>query len=49
MVQQLPLFPEPHPVLDELRQLDVMALTPIEALTKLYELHEKARGDPALG
>ncbi|MFQ3566510.1 MAG: DNA mismatch repair protein MutS [Aggregatilineales bacterium] len=36
---QMPLFSEPpHPVLSELRALQVDHLSPIEALTKLYEL-----------
>ncbi|MEW6567837.1 MAG: DNA mismatch repair protein MutS [Chloroflexota bacterium] len=37
IVRQLPLFPLTHPMLDELRQLDVSSLTPLEALNKLYE------------
>jgi hypothetical protein len=32
-------------VLDELLALDVTALTPIEALTRLYELQQKGRGE----
>ncbi len=35
--QQLALFPETNPLLDELRQLDINNLTPIEALNRLYE------------
>lgn len=35
--RQLSLFPETNPLLDELEQLDVNALSPIEALNKLYE------------
>ncbi len=35
--QQLTLFPENNPLLDELRRLDINALSPIEALNKLYE------------
>ncbi|GIV95599.1 MAG: hypothetical protein KatS3mg057_0256 [Herpetosiphonaceae bacterium] len=39
VVQQMSLFtPEPSPALEALRELDVSQLTPIEALTKLYEL-----------
>ncbi len=37
IVRQLPLFPLTHPMLEELRQLDVSSLTPLEALNKLYE------------
>ena len=37
MPQQLALFPETNPLLDELKDLDVNSLSPIEALNKLYE------------
>ena len=29
---------------EELKQLDVMAMTPIEALQKLFDLQKKAKG-----
>lgn len=32
-----------HSVLDDLLQLDVMSMTPIEALNELYRLQEEAR------
>jgi len=35
--QQLALFPETNPLLEELKALDLNSLTPIEALNKLYE------------
>lgn len=35
--QQMALFPETNPILDELNKLDVNAISPIEAITKLYE------------
>ncbi len=35
--QQMALFPEASPVLEELEQLDVTAMTPLEAINKLYE------------
>jgi len=39
---QLSLFElEPHPVLEELKSLDLTQLTPIEALNKLKELQDK--------
>ncbi len=41
--QQLALFPASHPVLDELKALDVAAMSPLEAINKLFELQEKAR------
>lgn len=41
---QLTLFEaERHPALDELESLDVSTLSPIEALTKLYELQRQVR------
>jgi DNA mismatch repair protein MutS len=43
-VQQMPLFVEKSPVLEELSKLDIDSLTPLEALTKLYELQNKIKG-----
>lgn len=43
-VAQISMFAEKPPVLDELEKLDIDSLTPLEALTKLYELQKKARG-----
>jgi DNA mismatch repair protein MutS len=34
-----------HALLEELASLDIDGLTPLEAITKLYELREKARGE----
>jgi DNA mismatch repair protein MutS len=42
-VRQLPLFAATHPALDELQRLDVSAMTPLEAISKLYELQKKSR------
>jgi DNA mismatch repair protein MutS len=39
--QQAALFPETNPMLDELKELDVNALSPIEALGKLFEWQKK--------
>jgi DNA mismatch repair protein MutS len=39
--RQMALFPETNPLLDELRSLDMNALSPIEALNKLYEWQRK--------
>jgi len=39
--RQLALFPETNPLLDELGELDVNTLSPIEALNKLYEWQRK--------
>jgi len=41
-VPQLQLFGQKSPVLEELAKLDINSLTPLEALTKLYELQKKA-------
>ncbi|MBF8265711.1 MAG: DNA mismatch repair protein MutS [Dehalococcoidia bacterium] len=43
-VEQLPLMPAKSAVEDELAGLDIDSLTPLEALTKLYELKKKAEG-----
>ena len=39
--QQVALFPETSPLLDELEAIDVNALSPIEALNKLFEWQRK--------
>ncbi len=41
---QLPLFPQPSPLEEELAALDIANMTPVEALNKLYELQRKAQG-----
>ena len=41
--QQLPLLGQKPPLLAELEKLDINSLTPLEALTKLYELQKKAK------
>jgi DNA mismatch repair protein MutS len=38
---QLTMFGAPDPVLEELKSLDVESLSPIEAITKLYELKKQ--------
>ncbi len=35
----------PHPVLEELRELNIEAMSPIDAITRLYELQRRARLD----
>jgi DNA mismatch repair protein MutS len=40
---QMPLFTEKSPALEELAKLEIDSLTPLEALTKLYELQKKAQ------
>jgi DNA mismatch repair protein MutS len=40
---QLPLFPARSPLLEDLAALDVDSLTPLQAITKLYELRERAK------
>lgn len=41
---QMALFPETNPLLDELKELDVNSLSPIEALNKIYEWQKKYVG-----
>jgi hypothetical protein len=38
-----PLFGQKPEVLKELEKLDINSLTPLEAITKLYELQKKAK------
>jgi len=42
-IAQMPLFAEKSPVLAELSKLEIDSLTPLEALTKLYDLQKKAK------
>jgi DNA mismatch repair protein MutS len=39
--QQMNLFPETNPLLDELKHIDLNALSPIEALNRLYEWRKR--------
>jgi DNA mismatch repair protein MutS len=40
---QPPLFTTTSPVVEELKELDVTQMTPLEAITKLYELQKRAK------
>ncbi len=39
--QQIALFPETNPLLDELKTLDISSMTPLEALNKLFEWQKR--------
>jgi DNA mismatch repair protein MutS len=41
--EQLQLFGQTPPVIDEILALDVSSMTPLQAITKLYELQQKAK------
>jgi DNA mismatch repair protein MutS len=41
--QQMPLIGQKAPLIEELGKLDIDAMTPLEALNKLYELRKKAQ------
>jgi len=43
VVQQLPMFGQKSAVDEELEKLEIDSMTPLEALTKLYELQRKTR------
>ncbi|NMB58699.1 MAG: hypothetical protein GYA12_05985, partial [Chloroflexi bacterium] len=43
--QQMALFPETNPLLDELRGLDILTVSPLEALNKLFEWQKKYVND----
>jgi DNA mismatch repair protein MutS len=36
-----PTLPAPHPILDEVRQMDLFGMTPLEAMNKLAEIKER--------
>jgi len=42
-VQQLSFLSASHPVLEELKTLDITSMSPLEAINKLYELQEKTK------
>jgi DNA mismatch repair protein MutS len=48
--QQMALFgePDPHPVLERLREIDTNALTPLESLTLLAQLAAEAKQEPSV-
>ena len=41
--QQMPLFSQAQPLLDEIRALDIPNLTPLQAINILYQLQEKTK------
>ena len=43
-IQQIALFPETNPLLEELKELDVNSFSPIEALNKMFEWQRKYLG-----
>jgi DNA mismatch repair protein MutS len=43
--QQLLLFNADHPVVSQVRELDVSQMTPLEAINKLYDLQRQVRED----
>lgn len=45
--QQMALFPESSPILDELKKLDVNSMSPLEAINKLYEWQRRYGEDEA--
>jgi DNA mismatch repair protein MutS len=45
LVRQLPLFSTSDPIREELRDLDVSDMTPLDAIGKLFELQQRARDE----
>jgi DNA mismatch repair protein MutS len=40
------VLPRPHPLIDEVRQIDLFSLTPLDALNRLAELQKRASDSP---
>ena len=40
---QLPLFTLEHPVLEEIKEIDVNSMTPLDALNKLYQIQKRLK------
>jgi DNA mismatch repair protein MutS len=36
-----PTLPTPHPMIDEVRQMDLFSMTPLEALNRLADLQRR--------
>jgi DNA mismatch repair protein MutS len=43
LTQQISLFGDKSPLIEEISQLDIDSMSPLEAITKLYELKRKAK------
>lgn len=43
--QQMALFPETSPIIQELEELDITSMTPLEAINKLYEWRRRYTND----
>jgi DNA mismatch repair protein MutS len=39
-------LPHPHPLIDEVRQIDLFSLTPLDALNRLADLQKRAADSP---
>ena len=42
--RQLSLFAGDHPILAELREMDIMTMSPMDALNTLYEMQKRLIG-----
>ena len=40
-------LPQPHPLIDEVRQIDLFSMTPLDALNRLADLQKRAADSPA--
>jgi DNA mismatch repair protein MutS len=38
-------LPQPHPLIEEVKQIDLFSMTPLDALNRLAELQRKVRAD----
>jgi DNA mismatch repair protein MutS len=42
-----PTLPPPHPILEEVRQMDLFSMTPLEAMNKLAAIKERLEKEGA--
>jgi DNA mismatch repair protein MutS len=40
------MLPQPHPLIDEVRQIDLFSMTPLDALNCLADLQKRAADTP---
>ena len=46
LIRPDPALPSPHPIVDEVRQMDLFSMTPLEALNRLADLQRRLEESP---